>query len=423
MERALLVTVDFLDSRDGWFPEEASMELAELARTSGAEVVDEVIVKRIRPTPNLFIGKGKVQELARVCHDKKIQVVILNNDISGTQQRNLEEILGVKTIDRTQLILDIFARHARSLEGNIQVELAQLEYLFPRLTGRGIMLSRLGGGIGTRGPGEKKLELDRRRIRKRIFKLKKDLENLRQHRQSLRKRRREHLLPTVAIVGYTNAGKSTLMNALTGANQVVKNSLFSTLDPLRRTLTFSNNRKVIFLDTVGFLHNLPHHLIEAFKATLEEVSEADILLHVLDVTHPKARQHNEAVLEVLNQIGARDKPTIIALNKIDKCPDDSIIERSRRNYPGAVPISALKRQNLDSLIERIASCLLEATEIVELFLPQEKMNLLSLIYREGRILKTDYRDTGVYIEARLPFVIYKKLKAELTGPALLKGGV
>ncbi len=408
MEQAILVTVDF-GRRDSWEPEESSRELVELTRSSGGFVVEEVILHREKPTPNLFIGKGKVEELHTLCVEKGINTVIFNDDLSGTQQRNLEEALGVKTIDRTQLILDIFAQHARSLEGKIQVELAQLEYLLPRLTGRGIFLSRLGGGIGTRGPGERKLEVDRRRIRKRITKLKEELESLRLRRQALRRKREDFFLPSIAIIGYTNAGKSTLMNALTDSHQMVRQSLFTTLDSLARRFILPNNQRVIFLDTVGFLNRLPHRLIEAFKATLEEVTEADILLHVLDVSHPKAKEQAEAVYEVLSQINAMNKPIVTALNKIDKLESDFILERFKRNFPNSVAISALKRQHIDKIVEKIEKELSGSMTRIDLVIPLDKMNLVNIIYNEGKMIKCEYREKEVHVEADLPLVTARKI--------------
>ncbi|MFA5410917.1 MAG: GTPase HflX [Candidatus Omnitrophota bacterium] len=302
MERALLVTIKLDSEKDNWQLEDSAVELEELAVTSGAEVVDNITCIREKPTPNFFIGRGKAEEIALLSHELGADTVIFSHDLSGTQQRNLEEIINKKTIDRTQLILDIFARHARTPEGKMQVELAQLQYLMPRLIGKGVILSRLGGGIGTSGPGEQKLEVDRRRIRKKIDKLKNDLGHMSLHRRTMRKQRKEKALPTVALVGYTNAGKSTLLNALTGAGQVVADSLFTTLDPLSKNLHLPNGENIIISDTVGFLNNLPHHLIEAFKATLEEAAQADLLVHVLDVSNPLLEEHNKAVFRVLEEL-------------------------------------------------------------------------------------------------------------------------
>ena len=318
-EAALLVNVDVFAYRTkGMKVEDEKEELRELAKTSGVEIIQEVVCHYDKPTPNLFIGSGKARELGLLVSELNTDVALFSVDLSGIQQRNLEDILGCKVIDRTQLILDIFAQHARSPEGRMQVELAQLQYLLPRLTGKGVMLSRLGGGIGTRGPGEQKLELDRRRIRRRIARLKLNLNKVHSQRALVRKKRKEEALPLVSLVGYTNSGKTTLLNSLVGEQQLADDSLFTTLDPLSRTLVLSANQRVIISDTVGFLHNLPAHLIEAFKATLEDIREADLLIHVLDVSHPLRYNYYQAVISVLKEIGCADKPMITALNKVDK---------------------------------------------------------------------------------------------------------
>lgn len=350
MERAILITVD-LGKREEWTASERSAELAELASSAGAKVVREEIVKRHEINPASFIGSGKAEEIASVCADEHIDIAIFNNNLSGTQQKNLEDIMRTRVIDRTQLILDIFARRAHTNEGKIQVELAQLMYLLPRLTGKGVELSRLGGGIGTVGPGEQKLEIDRRRIRTRIFRLEKDIEGLHKRRGMMRKKRQRFSIPTVAIVGYTNVGKSTLLNAITGSDAIVRDKLFATLDPTVRKFRMPGGREVLFVDTVGFITDLPHNLVEAFKATLEEVTEADTILHIVDASHPKAIAQSNAVYKVLEEIGARDKPIITVLNKIDKIPEPAnTIERLRANFGKTVAISALKRQGFDELI-------------------------------------------------------------------------
>ncbi len=352
MEQAILVATDFGDRRV-WGVEDLLRELDELTRSAGGRVVGQVVCRRDRPTPAYFIGKGKAQEIRDMCVTRGTDIVIFNDDLSPAQQRNLEEIIGVKTIDRTQLILDIFAQRAHSSEGKIQVELAQLMYLLPRLTGRGILLSRLGGGIGTRGPGEKKLEVDRRRIRKRITKLKKDLAKIGVHRATMRKSRDRLAIPVVGIVGYTNAGKSTLLNALTNSKVGVDQMLFATLDPTIRRLSLLDNREVLFADTVGFLHRLPLHLIESFKATLDEVVRSDILIHVLDISHPMVDEQYEAVGVVLDELGIRSKPTVVALNKMDKVENPFVIRRFLRRFPDSVTISALRREGLDELVKKV----------------------------------------------------------------------
>jgi len=412
MEKALLVTLKLKQSRDPWTPEERQNELSELARSSRAKVIDGMIVTREKPSPAYFIGKGKVEEISQLCTEKDIDVVMFNNDLTGTQQKNLEDIINTKTIDRTQLILDIFAKRAHSNEGKIQVELAQLLYLMPRLTGRGILLSRLGGGIGTRGPGEQKLEVDRRRIRDRITRLKRDLDKLSLQRSTRRKRRAKFSLLTIAIIGYTNSGKSTLLNALTESHIYTQEGLFSTLDPTIRSFTLPNNQKVLFVDTVGFLNELPHHLIESFKATLEEVVNADILLHLVDISHPKAKEMEKAVFDVLAELNATDKPMITLLNKTDKISDNEI-RRFTKEFTRAIPISALKKINFEPLIDRLVLHLNSVIKTYKIFLPQSKARLISLLYEKGHIVKREYRGDKVYLEAELPVRVYEKIKKEI----------
>lgn len=410
MEKALLVTIKLDSEKDNWRIEDIALELEELAATSGAEVVDNISCLRDKPTPNLFIGKGKVQEIAILSQEENIDTVIFSQDLSGTHQRNLEEIIGKKTIDRTQLILDIFARHAKTPEGKMQVELAQLQYLMPRLVGKGIMLSRLGGGIGTRGPGEQKLEVDRRKIRKRIDKLKEDLKHHSLHRLTMRKKRKENALPLAALVGYTNAGKSTLLNTLTGANQIVADTLFTTLDPLVKGLVLPNGEHVVICDTVGFLHHLPHHLIEAFKATLEEVTEADLLIHVLDVSHPLVYEHNKAVFEVLKELKAEQKSIITALNKIDLLDDMMQLAKLRKDFVNSVPISAKLKQNLGDLLKKIQENLASKMTELEIMIPHySQLNLVDLFYREGKVKDICYLPEGIKIKVSLPRILSQKL--------------
>ncbi|MBU1905688.1 MAG: GTPase HflX [Candidatus Omnitrophica bacterium] len=409
MEKALLVTIYLKSDRSGWSLEDSACELEELVASCGVEIVENITYVCDKPTPNFFLGSGKTEELASIVHGLKIDAVIFSHDLSGTQQRNLEGIIGKKTIDRTQLILHIFAKHARSLEGKTQVELAQLQYLMPRLVGHGIVLSRTGGGIGTSGQGEQKLELDRRRIRKKIDKLKDDLKDLKQHRLNIRKKRRDKDLVTVALVGYTNAGKSTLLNTLTSAGQVISDGLFTTLDPLSKSLQLPNGEKIIISDTVGFLNNLPHHLIEAFKATLEEVIEADLLLHVLDASNPLALEHNKAVFDVLKELQAEGKPMITALNKIDLIDDQKKLERFRRELNNPVSISAKTGKNIDLLLAKIQENFAERVVNLEVMIPHSRMDLVDLFYREGKVEEIKYLQEGIRIKLFLPKVLSHKL--------------
>ena len=402
MEKAILVTVD-LNNRDEWPIEARAAELKELARSSGASVAAEILCRREKPSPDLFIGKGKFEELHQLVHQKKASLVIFNNDLTPTQLRNLEKGLeDVRTIDRTQLILDIFARNARSVEGKVQIELAQLEYLLPRLTGKGIHLSRLGGGIGTRGPGEKILEYDRRRIRNQITKLKENLEDIGKRRAALRKRRSDAFFTTISIIGYTNAGKTTLLNQLTNSKKLVANQLFSTLDPVARSYVLPNNQKILFLDTVGFLHNLPHHLVEAFKSTLEEVKTADILLHVLDASSEKIREQDEAVYKVLKELKAQDKIIINVLNKIDLVDNPDYMNRLNRDFENPILVSALTGKGMSLLIDEISNLLSGLVTEIKVEIPNNRMDMVNLIYEKGKVNYREDKPESVYLEAIIP---------------------
>jgi len=409
MEKAILVTVDLKGER-GWSARDRAAELRDLARSSGVLVEKEVVCSREKPTPDLFIGKGKFNELVSVSREKKADAVIFNNDLTPTQLRNLEKGLGdTKVLDRTQLILDIFSQHAKSMEGKIQVELAQLEYLLPRLTGRGVELSRLGGGIGTRGPGEKVLEYDRRRIRERIARLKIELRNLEKRRQALRKRRKDAMLLTAAIVGYTNAGKTTLLNRLTDSRILAADKLFSSLDPVARSYVLPNSLKILFHDTVGFLYNLPHHLVESFKATLEEVRTADLLIHVLDASDPRIHELDGAVYTVLKELEAENKTIINVLNKADLVSGARYLDRIKKEFKNVVVASALNGKGIDLLVDEISKALSGFVAEIKLEIPNNRMDKVNLIYENGKVRYREDRTDSVYIEATVPIRLKQRL--------------
>ncbi len=420
VERAILVTVQldprFFKGDSLWSLADEATELHELAISAGCQVVGQLSAKRHRPIAGTFLGSGKLQEIAEQVSKQRAQVVIMNQELSPAQQRNIEDLLEVKTIDRTQLILDIFAQRARSQEGKIQVELAQLRYLLPRLVGKGIMLSRLGGGIGTRGPGEQKLEMDRRRHREHISRLVHDLEKLDKRREAIRARRKEIGLPVAALVGYTNAGKTTLLNRLTGQIHLARNQLFTTLDPLARRIRFPNGEFVIVTDTVGFLHHLPHHLIEAFKATLEEARDADVLIHLLDVSHPLVFEHARAVSDVLSQLKLNDKPILNALNKCDQLAPDSKSESLEGLYAPAVAISAKTGQGIDRLLDRLGKQLdLSLYEPMTLRIPIERADVVANLYQSAQVLKRQVTDTTIELTVRVPTNLRPMVLAYLKG--------
>jgi GTP-binding protein HflX len=412
MEKILLVTIKLNYDKSGWTLEDMSREMEELIGATGARIAGTITCNLAEPTPNYFIGSGKVDEIAAAVVADGIEAVVFSHDLSGTQQRNLERVIGCKTIDRTQLILDIFARRAKSPEGKMQVELAQLQYLMPRLVGKGLVLSQQGGGIGTSGPGETKLETDRRRIRDKIEKLKEDLRGVKAHRALARKKRAGNAVSSVALVGYTNAGKSTLLNALTEAGQTVVDGLFTTLDPLSKSLKLPNGEQVVVSDTVGFLHDLPHGLIEAFKATLEEVVESDLLIHVLDVSHRNIHEHYRAVCKVLEDLGCHEKPTVVALNKIDLVEDEAYLNFVKDSFPNAVPISATGRNNLDQLIGYIQECFQEKVGTFLIKVPHSRMDLVSRFYKMGKVIDIEYQQSAIKVKFSMPKVAAKKLLAD-----------
>jgi GTP-binding protein HflX len=411
-EKAFLVAVE--TSRDDvlWDVEDSLAELEALARTAGAEVLGSFWQHLPTPTPALYLGKGRANELATLQKQLEFDLVIVDDELAPTQQRNLEHLVGARVIDRTALILDIFAQHAHTREGQLQVELAQLEYRLPRLTGHGRELSRVGGGsrgsggggvggaIGVRGPGETKLEIDRRRIRARIAELRRDLEQVRRQRAQQRRQRGAQAIPVVAIVGYTNAGKSTLFNALTSADVLAENKLFATLDPTTRHLILPTHQEILLTDTVGFIQKLPTSLVAAFRATLEGVVEADVLLEVVDATHENAIEQSQTVDEVLTELGAADKPHVTALNKIDLLPDASVVDASL--YENAVAISAATRANLEALLRRVGEVLAAGMVRARVVVPFERGDLVEVFHRRGHVTEQQTQEDGTCLEGLLP---------------------
>ncbi|MEX0990736.1 MAG: GTPase HflX [Actinomycetota bacterium] len=375
-------------------------ELAALADTAGAEPVARVVQPREAPDPVTYIGKGKVREIHDTVHRNGADAVIFDSELSPGQLRNLEERLGCKVIDRTALILDIFALHATSREGKTQVELAQLNYLVPRLRGWGEAMSRLGGGIGTRGPGETKLETDRQHIRRRITKLKREIDDLARTRHVKRASRERSGIPQVAIAGYTNSGKSTLMNALTDARVLVANQLFATLDPTTRRLSFPGGRAATLSDTVGFVGKLPHDLVEAFRSTLEEVTLGSLVLHVADAANDAVEEQIAAVREVLGDIGAGGIPEVLALNKADVVDADRRAALGRR-FPDAVIVSARMGEGLDELVAAIERDLPAFPIEVNLLIPYDREDLVALLHREADVLKVEHEAEGTRVHARV----------------------
>jgi GTP-binding protein HflX len=398
--RAFLLGADTDDS--SWPVDESLDELARLASTAGIEVVGRVTQNLSDPNPNSYLGKGKIKELREEEKSAvRFDTVIADDELSPVQQRYLEEALDVQVLDRTALILHIFAQHARSREGRLQVELAQYRYRLPRLTGRGAMLSRLGAGINTRGPGETKLESDRRRIRHRISELDREIERVRDQRALHRRQRRASGIPVVALAGYTNAGKSTLMNALTGAEVLSSNQLFATLDPTTRRLELPNHQEALLTDTVGFIQKLPTDLVAAFRATLEEVVESDVVLHVVDASHPQVEEQAEAVEDELESLGALSKPRITVLNKCDQV-EPKRLAMLCKIFPDCVATSAVRGDGLDDTRSRIAATLAQQFVRISVEIPYTAAEYVGLFRSRGMIEREDHQSEGTRITGRLP---------------------
>lgn len=401
-ERAILIGMEWGRNDSLWTVDDSLEELKQLADTAGATVIKKFIQKRPKPDPAFFIGRGKVQELALYAQQENIDLCIFDDELSPAQQRNIESVMGIRILDRTALILDIFAQRARTNEGKLQVELAQLQYTLPRIMGKGLMLSRLGGGIGTRGPGETKLEVDRRRIRDRIAFIKEQIEKVKAVRSLHRSKRKKNNVFEVSLVGYTNAGKSTLLNTLTNSDIYAKDQLFATLDPTTRQLTLPNKQEIIITDTVGFIQRLPHQLIAAFRSTLEVVTEADLLVHVIDVSHELYKEQAAAVHEVLKEIGAETKPVITVYNKIDKLPPDSKLADRLALEEDTVCISAAKKLNLKTLQQMIESHLRSKAVEVTLCIPYAETAKAAQLHETANVLEQEYTENGAVMKVILP---------------------
>ncbi|MFQ5811687.1 MAG: GTPase HflX [Anaerolineae bacterium] len=418
-ERALLVGVKLKRERGGWSVEDSLAELAQLARTAGVEVGGQVFQKLGTIKPATYIGKGKVEEIEALKEELGCDLVIFDDELSPRQQRELEEAWDVKVLDRTSLILDIFAQHAHTKEGQLQVELAQYEYRLPRLTRMWTHLARQvgggvarggAGGVGLRGPGERQLEVDRRRVRERIAQLKQELERVRTHRRLYRQQRRRVATPVVAIVGYTNAGKSTLLNAISGAEVLVEDKLFATLDPTTRRVPLPQGQVALFTDTVGFIQKLPTQLVAAFRATLEEINDADLLLHVLDITHPNALLQSRVVEDTLKDLGATGMPIVVALNKVDRLDSPDQVQHMIQEFPNSLAISARERMGLEEMLAHIEAVLTESLVRIRACIPYREGELVSLFYRWGLVEREEHDFEGTTLEGRLPVRFLKAFR-------------
>lgn len=404
-EKVILIGVQ-TDKNDD--TEQSLDELGELVCTAGAEVVGRVIQHLVQENPATYLGKGKIEEVAELIRETNATGVVCDDELSPAQIVNLEDALDRKVMDRTLIILDIFAKRAITREGKIQVELAQLKYRQSRLIGLGRSLSRLGGGIGTRGPGEKKLEMDRRLLKNRISQLKRELDDLIRHREVTREQRKKNRIPVVAIVGYTNAGKSTLLNTLTGAGVLQEDQLFATLDPTTRSLRLPGGEEILLTDTVGFIRKLPHHLIEAFRSTLEEAKYADIILHVADASNPALDEQMYLVYQTLDELQVKDKPILTAFNKIDRTDPGLSLKDLKAEH--TFRISAKTGEGLDLLLDRIEAVLRERKVYIEKLFSYEEAGKIQLIRKYGELLLEEYRADGIYAEGYLPVELAEKVR-------------
>jgi GTP-binding protein HflX len=421
-EKAILVGLE-RDGVDKWELKESLEELAELACSAGAEVVGTVTQKLDQPTAPFYIGKGKAEHVAEQCQKEHVTSVIFDDELSPAQGRNLEKLTSRKVLDRTQLILDIFAQRARSREGRLQIELAQLQYLLPRLTGMWTHLSRQTGGIGTRGPGETQLEVDRRRVQERIAKLERDLTDVRKHRSIQRAGRRRYHWPVASLVGYTNAGKSTLLNLLTGADVLTADQLFATLDPTTRQFMLPNHQKVLLTDTVGFIRKLPHTVIESFKATLEEVHEADLLIHVVDLSHPNFQEQIQAVHAVIRELDADGKQMLTIFNKIDAVENRELIEAQVRRTPNSVAISARTGEGMREMLLELEAQLAAWRLRAAYRIPAREAALIAEIHRVGHVLELRYEEEEVIVRAHVPPQLQSRLALYEVGVVKHEAGV
>ncbi len=421
-EQALLVGVQLKGQQAGWYIEDSLVELAQLARTAGLEVAGQTWQRLDRFNPATLIGSGKVEEVLELCSDLACDAIVFDEELSPRQLRNLEEAVGenTKVLDRTSLILDIFAQHARTREGQLQVELAQYQYRLPRLTRAWTHLARQAGGgagrggtggVGLRGPGETQLEVDRREIGRRIAQISAQLEDVRRHRALHRRQRKRMAVPVVAIVGYTNAGKSTLLNALSGATVLAEDKLFATLDPTTRRVGLPGGREVLFSDTVGFIQKLPTDLVAAFRATLEEINEADLILHVVDITHPNAQQQSATVMETLLDLGVAERPIIVALNKIDRLPNPADRGIVLDAVEDALPISASEGTGLDTLLSRVEEVLSAELVYITVQVPYARGDLAALFHEQGNVVKATHEGQGTVLEGYLPRRFLERFRA------------